>query len=442
VVTPLTVSYDPAADRAVLTFAAPLDVLAGGSGTFRLRVGSNRPVASSVAPQSPTVPTIVGDVGDTLNSASTVIGNFNNQVSVLFDTTVAVSGSNQLNLSYPGSNFEPGHRDIQDETHLAGGRDLNPRISTVFYNFADGRSYGVGSNGQPLFSSITPDQKQRVREIFEFYSAQAGIDVVETSGSGFTIVVGDLFPLNNPPQPFVPAGIAGSGMAIMNGTLAWNNGLGESFFDVALHEIGHLLGIGHSYEQPSGTVMGSTGQLDSGNPIEFFFPGNIDIAHLQHLHRPDNRDVDIYRFDVPIGQKGNVVIETIAERLNDSSNVDTYLTLFKRDASGLHIVAINDNYFSKDSLIRAEVTGTAGVEYFIAVTARGNENYNPQINSSGSGGTSEGRYQLRFDYRPSNAAQILDTSGTAFDGNGDELAGGRFCGSSFISNQYNYTEHV
>ncbi len=82
----------------------------------------------------------------------------------------------------------------------------------------------------------------------------------------------------------------------------------------------------------------------------FFFPGDHDIAHLQHIHRPDNRDVDLYKFDVPVGQ-GTLVIETIAERLGDSSNLDTYLTLLQRDASGsLRIVASNNDYFSSDSL--------------------------------------------------------------------------------------------
>ena len=426
VFTPTTVAYDATLDKAVLTFGGNLDVLAGGSGTYRLRIGSNRAVATFAAPQAPIVTTIVADVGDTLSSASTLIGTLVGPTSRLIDSTVSVTVTNQLNLSYPGGNLDPGHRDIRDESHLLGGADTDPNITTISYNFADGRAYGTGSNTQPLYSSITPDQKQRIREIFEFYSAQAGIDVVETDASGFTIVVGDLFPLNNPPAPFTPAGIAGGGLAIMNGGLSWNNGLGEDFFDVAFHEIGHLLGLGHTYDQPSGTVQGSTGQLDSGNPIEFFFPGDIDVEHLQFMHRPDNRDVDIYQFNLPVGQKGKIVAETIAERLANSSNLDTYLTLFKRDATGLHIIAINDNYFSDDSLIRADVTGEAGADYFIAVTARGNENYDPKVNGSGSGGVSQGRYQLRMDFRPSEVNQILDTSGTALDGDGDGIAGGEF----------------
>ncbi len=33
---------------------------------------------------------------------------------------------------------------------------------------------------------------------------------------------------------------------------------------------------------------------------------------------------------------------------------------------------------------------------FLAVTAKGNEQYDPKIKGSGSGGLSDGRYQLRF----------------------------------------------
>jgi VCBS repeat-containing protein len=431
---PTSVVYDASLDKAVLTFATALDQLTSpqgsvnGVGTFRLRIGSNRPV--SLATTNLNVE-IAQDVGDTLALASTVLGTLDSQKSFLISANAVVSGNNQLStaLTYPGSNFDPGHRDIQDESHLGGAGDLSPQITKITYSFSEGQAYGTGSNGQPLFSIITPDQKARVREIFEFYSVQAGLDfaeVADASAADFRIVVGDMYPLSNPPPPFTPAGIAGGGLAIMNGALSWNNGLGESFFDVALHEIGHLLGLGHSYELPSGTVMGSTGQLNSGNPIEFFFPGNHDIAHLQHLYRPDNRDVDIYRFNVPNGQTGTVVAETIAERLANSSDLDTYLTLFRRDASGLHIIAINDNYFSDDSLVRAEVTGAVGVDYFIAVTSRGNESYDPKVNGSGSGGLSQGRYQLRFDYQPKDTNQIVDTDGLALDGDGNGLPGGEF----------------
>ncbi len=62
VFTPSNVVYDADQDKAVLTFASPIDTLAGGAGTFRLRIGSNRTVASSLTPQAPMLFTGIGCV--------------------------------------------------------------------------------------------------------------------------------------------------------------------------------------------------------------------------------------------------------------------------------------------------------------------------------------------------------------------------------------------
>ncbi len=81
---------------------------------------------------------------------------------------------------------------------------------------------------------------------------------------------------------------------------------------------------------------------------------------------------------IPAGSKGQISLETVAERLSDASNVDTHLTLMKKVGNSYEVVALNDNYFSEDSFIRAEVEGgVAGTEYFVAVTARGNGDFNP-----------------------------------------------------------------
>ncbi len=174
--------------------------------------------------------------------------------------------------------------------------------------------------------------------------------------------------------------------------------------------------------------MGGNGQATpANNPLEWLFPGDADTIHGQYMYRPDNRDVDLYQFSVPAGQKGELVLETLAERLADASLVDTYLTLMKKTAGGLELVAINDNYFSKDSLIRTNIDGgDTGAEYVIAVTARGNGDFNPLVNNTGSGATSAGKYELKMDFRPTTASQIRDLSGTAIDGDGDGLAGGNF----------------
>ena len=56
---PTSIQYDPATDMALLTFAAPLENLGSGPGTFRLRIGTDEamplpPVAVAVDPASTT----------------------------------------------------------------------------------------------------------------------------------------------------------------------------------------------------------------------------------------------------------------------------------------------------------------------------------------------------------------------------------------------------
>ena len=449
---PNSISYDPVLRRAILTFAQDIDQLpiVKGSGTFRLRVGSNAAVASSLAPISPSLVAPAVDPAGFLTGARD-LGNVSGSFSTIVSEEIRTV-SNALLADFPGSNFEPGHRDIQDESHqvsLPGSTaDTNVGTSTIFYSFMDNQSYGFDIAGRPVFSSISPEQKQRVREVFEFYSAQLGIDVIEHLGPTTRgdlikkIVVGDLAPNGGVSGPGDVIGLAEGGgeLAIMDGAEAWDNTFGygsnipstSSFFETALHEIGHLLGLGHTYDLPPGTIQGSQPLLGrpAVNPLEQIFPGDNDVVHGQHVFRPDNRDVDLYKFVVQPGAKGELRAETIAERLNDSSNLDTYLTLLRREANGtLTIVAANNNYFSDDSLVRADLTPG---EYYLSVTGKGNEDNNPLTLNSGSGAVSQGRYELRIDFKSAIASQLSEEGsgstvvGSALDGDGDGLAGGNF----------------
>ncbi|MDX1924958.1 MAG: hypothetical protein SFV81_00490, partial [Pirellulaceae bacterium] len=422
---PQSVVYDAEKDVAVLTYAGPLHTLLG-SGAFRLRVGSGDFVPSA---SNPSVVTAVNpaDAGGSAATADATTIPTLGSTPASFSIGGSILNQTPLLLDYPGGNNEPGHRDLtrSEESHLMSGADSVNGISTFTYNFgerSDGVrvSYGLNSAGQPLFSSITPEQKQRVREVFEFYSAYMGVDFVETESSGWRIVVGDMYPLLLG-GPSFEDGIAGGSLAIMDGSRIWNNSLGGSFFEVAMHEIGHLLGLEHDTELPDGTVMRGSGP---GTPLDRVYPGDHDIVHGQHLFRPDSRDVDMYQFQVT-NNSGVVRIETIAERLANSSNLDTYLTLFKKDpvTNALTVISTNNDYFSSDSFVEARLEpGT----YVIGVTASGNQDYNPASNDTGSGGVSDGRYELRFDFTPDNQATLVDQAGTPIDGDGDGHAGGNF----------------
>jgi VCBS repeat-containing protein len=481
---PSSVVYDDNADKATLTFASALDLLpsasdlppgVNGSGTFRLRIGSNR----SAIPVVPTVTPIGLDTGDTLSAASNLLGTLTGATSRIINEQIVASSSNALLLDFPGSNFEPGHRDIQDESHLRLGADVNAFTTKRYYSFLLTQPYGRDNLSRPITTAISEIQQQRVREVFEFYSAKLGIDFIETTGltgpdgsPTIQVVVGDLLGLfvgspNGPGQQVATNFLDVNGtpnLVILDGSESWDNDFGfgtradptvvpvvtelnrsvvlvgpamntppdpngPNFFIEAMKSIGMILGLGQSHDLPPGTIQASDPALGRfQNPVEQIFPGDHDVVHGEHLYRPDSRDVDIYRFTIPANERGTLVAEAFAERMADSSSLDTHLKLYKRNTvSGLvQVLSSNDDYFSSDSLIRMELVGEANTEFFIAVTASGNEDNDPRISGSGSGGRSDGRYQLRFDYLPQSGATLSDLSGTPLDGDGNGIAGGDF----------------
>ncbi|MCA9245531.1 MAG: choice-of-anchor L domain-containing protein [Planctomycetales bacterium] len=153
---------------------------------------------------------------------------------------------------------------------------------------------------------------------------------------------------------------------------------------------------------------------------ELVFPGDNDIVHLQNLYRPEGKDIDLFRFEIE--ETGLFTAETFAERQLESSMLDTTLTLYRDNrALGREVIARNDDYYSDDSYLEMELT--PGV-YFIAVTAKGNDQFNPEIEDSGFGGKTEGKYDLRLNFRPNVTDRLVDSTGVAFDGDLDGVPGG------------------
>ncbi|MEX2142880.1 MAG: NF038122 family metalloprotease [Pirellulales bacterium] len=440
---PTNVVYDPASDVVRLIFSSDLGTLDSAESVYRLRIGNrySPPLAPNVR--------ATGEAGDTFASAN---ANSNQQIPVaeLSSRPVILQGEIEqvtpYDLELPGSNDEPGHRDIPardfplteirrgvDSPHVEE-TDINDGIETIYYSFRT--LYGTDPQGNALTNLMSPTQKQRAREAFEYYARYLGVQFVELNeavaaapqGSElFVVALGDLRAVdpetNTGPGDALVLASRERNLTVVDNAENWGaSEPGGAYFRTVMQGIGQLLGMGHAFDLPATTIMGDT-LLSTPDAA---FPGDHDIVHGRHTHRPESTDIDVFRFT--LNQAGVFSAEVAAERLVHSSLLDSVVWVY---SSTGELIARNDDYYSEDSYVELELQPG---DYYVAVTSTGMTAIDPSIPQSGFGGTTEGDYELRLNFRPSAertptaASGLVDIDGqpTLLDGDTDGAQGGEY----------------
>ncbi len=306
------------------------------------------------------------EIGGTFDTASS-IGTFTGGPIVSRQINSAIDPQG-FEFELIGGNDDPGHREFSGITsanrdqHINSdyGADVVRGVTTVPYNFK--ANYVAGRT-----NAISDRQKDRVREALDLWGQQLGIQFVETASRGLTFARGDLTALpfsadryvrndlsfavqvdSRIAQPNFDLGTTDATL-VLDGLRSWNDRYGEDFFRTTMAGIGFLLGLEGAPELPANTLMSLSSLFLSGNTstylsnvgsqrLEPVFPGNADIIHGQYLYRPEANDVDLYRFNVALdgpNKRGELSVETFAERLGTSSLLDTTVTLYKQVQASL-----------------------------------------------------------------------------------------------------------
>ncbi|WP_143543664.1 S8 family serine peptidase [Rhodopirellula sp. MGV] len=326
--------------------------------------------------------------GDTLTTALD-IGVFGQQGNQLLSSiTISESIDPQpYNVQLAGALTDPGRADsaVAGAINDQFGPDVTNGVTEIEYNFQAVFAGGTGTGFPAQINNLTTIQKKRVREALSLWANYLGVQFKETPDRGLTIALGALDQLTATANstirnvPVLDADIRvdptfENPAIVFSNQVSFDLNYGEDFFRKAMASIGLILGLDQSNDVTPQTLMALDPEFLNGTinpdsytaPIDPFsdsqtaiqqkvnpqidantivqplpnslegdepvFPGRLDVMHGQLLHRADSIDVDLYRFEVALDaarEYGTLTVESFAERLADSSLLDTSLTLFQ-----------------------------------------------------------------------------------------------------------------
>jgi hypothetical protein len=396
--------------RDSLTAAELLTLLRGSTAASNLFSASLEPgsVASTVVGNtnlafSPL--TLVG-LGSSFDTASNlgVIGSATQTTTSLVLSSAIDPQTFALDL--PGASDDPAHRQLaqnllggfEDHVNPAFGADATDGITTIYYNFQ--AVYGQSNSGIALGNSIGSVEKARAREVLSLWSKYIGVQFVETSDLGLTIAAGPVSGIATP----LGTTLINEGqfsvaidptfqnpLIVLSATNNWGTEYGASYTRTMAAAVGIALGLEHAGDLPETTLLrldptflAGSGPLVDVNDIQLtasdekyepIVPGNQDILHASYLYRPDGTDIDLYRFEVDFGagdRVGILTAETYAQRLGNSSPLDTELMLFRQQqASATTTMGATVPLSLRFEAVRSGAQGNQ-LQIFFTQTERGN----------------------------------------------------------------------
>ena len=165
----------------------------------------------------------------------------------------------------------------------------------------------------------------------------------------------------------------------MNAAVNWSTATrAGSYFQIAMHEIGHLLGLGHTYELPALTIQSGSGEVNNptGN-AEGVFPGDADILLGQYLHPPVGNDIHVYQFALAQSgpdEPGNVRPAPDAQL---RPRPEPQRTRHRHHALRLRTGTSSPATTTTTATTRSSGCSWPSGTYYVAVTSTGNTNFDP-----------------------------------------------------------------